>query len=770
VAATIVDNGLTDYYQHRDSYADVARDEDSNRYALFDQADFQQGFVSHHPDQPALATARISIGGISCAACVWLIEQQLNNLAGVERAIVNLTQHRLVVDFAPETIALSEIFQHIAAIGYSPAPFSDDGEEQMLKQENKTALRRLGIAGIGMMQVGMYAIALHAGSLQGIIDDQRDFLRVVSAIVATAVVLMAARPFFINAWRSIKGRHLSMDVPVALAIGLAYVASCWATYRGEGEVYFDSVSMFTFFLLLGRYLEMRARHFNRRSVKGLQSSMPAFAWLLDEEGECQQIAIAHLKIGQTIVVKPGEQVPADGTITKGASAVDESAFSGEYLPIDKAVGDRVIAGSMNTDNNLTLSVEAIGDASQLATINRLLEQAQQQKPAIGKLADKLSSMFVWQVLIISAAVYLFWLSYSPGDALWVALSVLVVSCPCALSLATPTSITAATASLRERGVLISRSHVLESLNESDLVIFDKTGTLTSGRLQRIATQAQGDEHQALAIAAAIEAHSNHPIAHAFKDITHRLKARDVVITPAKGLQATIDNTVYRIGTLDFITQFCVDKRTLATIVELPQGHDNDQFIYLASAGQFIAYFILNDYLRPEAVGAIDALKAMNKEVMILSGDPSVAVHTVAAQLSIDQAIGGASPAEKLHYIEQQQAAGRHILMVGDGINDVPVLAGADVSIAMTQAADLARTNADCMLLNNNLNMVAELIDSAAETKRIIRQNFAWSLGYNVLTVPIAAAGLIPPYIAAIGMSLSSLIVVCNALRLLKTKR
>ncbi|CAH0990831.1 Copper-exporting P-type ATPase [Sinobacterium norvegicum] len=770
MAATIIDNGLGDYYQHRDSYAEVANSGEGNSYTLFDQPEFQQGFVVPHVDQSALLSARISIGGISCAACVWLIEQQLNSLQGVNKAIVNLSQHRLIIDFNPDTIALSVIFQKIAAIGYHPAPFSDDGEEQMLKQENNTALRRLGIAGIGMMQVGMYAIALHAGSLQGISLEQRDFLRLVSAIVATVVVFIAAKPFFTNAWRSIKGRHLSMDVPVALAIGLAYVASCWATYQGTGEVYFDSVSMFTFFLLLGRYLEMRARHFNRRSVKGVQSSMPGFAWLVDDQGESQQIAIAQLEVGQTILVKPGEQIPADGIITQGASAVDESAFSGEYLPIDKTAGDRVIAGSMNTDNNLTIAVEAIGDASQLATINRLLDQAQQQKPAIGKLADKLSSMFVLQVLIISAAVYLFWLSYSPDDALWVALSVLVVSCPCALSLATPTSITAATASLRERGVLISRSHVLESLNNSDLVIFDKTGTLTSGRLERITTYAPQGEQQALAIAAAIEFHSNHPIAFAFQDIAFTCKASDVIITPAKGLQATIENTVYRIGTVDFVEQFCLDKHALEQAIEQQQDDTDSQFIFLASEQQFMGVFTLNDYLRPEAIDAVSQLQSLGKEVIILSGDPSNAVHSIAQQLSIKLAIGAANPADKLAYIEQQQTAGRHVIMVGDGINDVPVLAAADVSIAMTQAADLARTNADCMLLNNRLDMVPALLDTAAETKRIIRQNFAWSLGYNVLTVPIAAAGLIPPYIAAIGMSLSSLIVVCNALRLLKTKR
>ncbi|ROS05269.1 Cu2+-exporting ATPase [Sinobacterium caligoides] len=760
VAETIIGGGLEDYYRHRDNFSELA-DTGEHNYTLFDQAEFQEGFVSHRKGGQ---TARISLGGISCAACVWLIEQRLNSIDGVEQATVNLTQHRLLIDYDEETVPLSAIFNAITNIGYTPSPFSSSGEEDLLKAENNTALRRLGIAGIGMMQVGMYAIALHAGSLQGIADEQRDFLRIVSALVATVVIIAAAKPFFINAWRAITTRSLTMDVPVALAIGLAYVASCWATWRGTGDVYFDSVSMFTFFLLLGRYLELRARHFNRRSVADVQSHMPQAAWLLTDDGKLAQIAVKQLEVGQVIVVKAGERIPADGTIIAGASAVDESSLSGEYLPVDKVLGDAVVAGSINTDNTLQLRIDAIGDDSQLATIDRLLDRAQQQKPAIAKLADRLSSMFVAQVLIISVGVYIFWYFHAPEQALWVALSVLVVSCPCALSLATPTTLTAATASLRERGLLISRGHVLESLIKSDIIVFDKTGTLTSGSLQRVAQHHYGngshDENIALYVAAALEEHSNHPVAKAFANTGGELTAHDIDIVASKGISGTVNDTRYRIGCLAFIEQSLGE-------LDLPCNDSNYQRIYLADERQLIAHFDLDDYIRAEASTTIQALQTMGKEVVLLSGDPSNAVQIVANALAIREAHGAQSPADKLRYIEQRQQQGRHITMIGDGINDVPVLAGADVSIAMTQAADLARTSADCMLMNNNLSNIIKLIRTAERSKKIIRQNFAWSLGYNVLTVPLAAAGLIPPYIAVIGMSLSSLIVVGNALRLLK---
>lgn len=763
VALTILDSGLGKYYDYRTENALRADQPDVGAdYSLFDREEFQQDFVSGEGER---RTAILSVQGITCAACSWLIEHRLSSLAGVDRVHVNIAQHRASVAYDPGTTKLSTIFSTIAQIGYGATPWSETGEQQLLEKEQRLALRRLGVAGIGMMQVGMYAIGLHAGALQGIEDHYRDFLRIVSLLVATAVVFYAAQPFFQGAWRNIRNRSLGMDVPVAIAIGLAYGASCWATFSGGTDVYFDSVAMFTFFLLGSRYLEMRARNRSNLHSRGLATIMPRYAWLLTaDSGQAQQVPVRDLAIGDRFLVKPGETIAADGRVIDGRSSVDESAFSGEYLPLGKTAGDEVTAGSINADGVLTVEVCAVAGQTRLATINRLLEQAQQERPRSAEFADRIAGWFVAAVLLCATLAAWWWYQVEPERALWVALSVLVVSCPCALSLATPTALTSALGALKARGILLSRSGMLEQLPRADLFVFDKTGTLTSGKLALVDTITLGElsEADCLVLAASLEQYSNHPIAEAFAPIETLPTLSGVEVCSGKGVEGMVAGVKYRIGSPAYALP-------QGDALPVPADPGNPQVV-LSCDKQVLAVFELHDPLRSGAAAAIQNLQQQGFATAILSGDASGAVPAVAAAVGIDDYHAGQSPEQKLACIQSWQAAGKQVVMVGDGINDVPVLAGADMSVAMVNANELAKANADCLLLGDDLEQLPLTVATARRTRRIILENLGWALSYNILGIPLAAGGLIPPWAAAIGMSCSSLIVVGNALRLAGTRR
>lgn len=759
VAQTILASGLGKYYDYRSDAA--SQPEDATQaidFTLYDRPEFQQDFVSRDDSQQL--TAMVNIQGITCAACTWLIEHRLEKLDGVDTIHVNLAKHRASISWNPQQLKLSDIFGEIKAIGYTPSPYSADREEQLLQAEQRLALRRLGVAGIGMMQVGMYAIALHAGALQGIEDVYRDFIRIFSLLVSTAVVFYSARPFFEAAWRNVKNRSLGMDVPVSIAIGLAYSASCWATFTGGGDVYFDSVAMFTFFLLASRYLEMRARQRNHLLSQGLAALRPRYAWRLPPgEQRAEQVPVGDLGIDDQIVIKAGEVIPADGIVLEGESSVDESAFSGEYLPVDKQPGNPVTAGSINADGLLRVQVTAIAENTRLALITRLLERAQQDKPQTAQLADRLASIFVATVLLCAAAAFVWWFQHTPEQALWVALSVLVVSCPCALSLATPTALTAALATLKSRGVLLSRSTMLEQLPRATLFAFDKTGTLTSGQLALRQTVILGDqpEQYCIAIASALEHFSNHPIAGAFRALPTTLNVTKPSVTSGKGVSGIIDGSEYRIGSWQFVSSNNEDQPLLDVA--------NNPVVFLACKLRVLAAFVFDDPLRPGAAATLQILRQRGYQTVILSGDSSTAVPAVAAATGVKEYYAGLSPADKLDKIQLWQQQGQRVVMVGDGINDVPVLAAADMSVAMVNASELAKASADCLLLSGDLNRLLTTIDIAIKTRRIIIQNLAWALLYNTLAIPLAAAGMIAPWLAAVGMSSSSLIVVANALRL-----
>lgn len=775
VAETIIDSGLKDYYRHRTALPEVspqqkrnARDEVSEEFKLYDEAAIQKPFVIHteNNQQQLEAEAILVITGISCAACAWLIEHRLQQLEHITKVNLNLTTHRLMVSWIESEVNLSQIFEEIHQLGYQAHPFSATASEQHRIQESKTAFRRLALAGFATMQVMMLAVPLYVGELRGILEQYEIFLRSASMLFATVVVLYSARPFFSAAIRDLKTRHLTMDVPVSIAILLAYFSSVWSTFNQGPEIYFDSVCMFTFFLLTGRFFEMRARHRMTQAGNNLLDLMPSAATKSTPEGDIV-IASSDIQVNDLLIIKPGQQIPADGIVEQGHSAVDEAALTGEYLPIDKSQGDPLIGGTHNVESQLLMRVSATGADAELNTIMRLMDRAQQEKPAIAIFADKVASRFVAAVLIIASSIAIAWSLIDPSQAFWITLAVLVVTCPCALSLATPTALTAATASLREQGFLISKGHVLEGLNQIDRIIFDKTGTLTRGELTLEQALPASEsvllsELDALKIAATLEQYSNHPIARAFNS-THLLSTDNIEQVTGQGVEGRLrleDNLAektYRIGRADF---------AFPTANLQPPIKDERQWLLLADQDQPLYWFALSDSLRQGASPMIKQLKEWGIKVSILTGDPSSQVEAVASALDIGDVHKGLSPGQKLELASNWQQQGERLMMVGDGINDVPTLARADIAVAIGQASDLTQTNADAVITNNSLTSLLYALSKGKKTNSIIRQNIYWALLYNALALPLAALGFIPPWAAAIGMSVSSLIVVGNALRLL----
>ena len=675
-----------------------------------------------------------------------------------------------MVRWLDDEIKLSQILEEIHQLGYQAHPFSATQAAQQRIQESKTAFRRLVVAGFATMQVMMLAVPLYIGELRGILAQYEVFIRAASMLFATVVVLYSARPFFVAALRDIRTRHLTMDVPVSIAILLAYFASVWSTVNRGPEIYFDSVCMFTFFLLTGRFFEMRARHRMTRAGNNLLDLMPSVAIKSTPEGDLV-IPSSDIQVGDLLTIKPGQQIPADGIVESGTSAVDEAALTGEYLPIDKSAGDALIGGTHNVESQLLMRVTATGADAELNTIMRLMDRAQQEKPAIAIFADKVASRFVASVLIIASGIAIIWWFIDPSQAFLITLAVLVVTCPCALSLATPTALTAATASLREQGFLISKGHVLEGLTQVDRIIFDKTGTLTRGELSLeesipAAADISLTSAQALKIAATLEQYSNHPIARAFSSLSY-FTTDNIEQVSAQGVKGTLigieghDDMTYRIGRADF----AFPQQTLS-----PPINDDRQWLLLANDQQPLYWFALSDSLRQGASSTIEQLKDWGIKVSILTGDPSAQVEAVATALNIDDVHKGLSPAQKLEIASVWQQQGERLMMVGDGINDVPTLARADIAIAIGQASDLTKTNADAVITNNSLTTLLHAISKGRKSSRIIRQNIYWALLYNILALPLAATGFIPPWAAAIGMSVSSLIVVGNALRLLSSDK
>jgi len=706
----------------------------------------------------------LQVEGIRCAACAWLIRSQLEPLPGIHSVQVDVATGFTRIRWDPARRRLSEIAMNLFELGYVPHLPIAAIEEQGRRRERRESLKRLGVSGIGMMQVMMYAVGLYAGDAVGISPAARGFLTWVSLLVTLPVLLYSGRIFFIGAWMSLKARRPGMDVPIALAIGLAFIASCFNFFRGQGEVWFDSVVMFIFFLTLGRHIELVLRHRNLQAGTALARLMPEWAYRISADGG-QTVPAADLNAGDLVRVAAGETFPADGLICRGATEVDEALLTGESRVVSRKSGDPVVAGTVNVLQPVEVNVTAAGNESTLSAMARLVLSAQTKHTGSAGLPSWLVPSFVLVVIVLSGGTWIFWHHTDPIQAFPAALAVLVASCPCALSLALPAVYSAASYRLMQEGILLTRGEALHELLSVDTVIFDKTGTLTCGRPQVRSMEINPGvtglgESDLMAVAGALEAHSIHPIARAFRTGANTVEATDVVTHASGGLVGLIGGGRWCIGSSGFVGDW----------LGRPMDFSSNSDIWLADESGWRASFALTDTLRPGARPVIRQLTQERMDVRILSGDESCAVAGIADRLNVEAWYAGQRADAKLQFIRDLQARGKKVLMVGDGANDGPVLAAADVSMTVQGATELANSTADLILTAESLRPVLQVFEVSRRAARLIRQNLLWALSYNAAVMPLAISGALKPWMAALGMSASSLLVVLNAARLVGIKQ
>ena len=773
VAEAIVAAGLDDYYRTRSAPAAGAAIVPPALAALevYDDAAVQSRFVRSNETG---CEATLMIDGLRCGACAWLLEQGLRRNPGVEAASVNLATGRATLRWNPATTRLSSLLDAIGQLGYRALPFDPREREAQIQRTTKSMFRRLFIAGLGMMQVMMYAVPAYVAAPGDIEWQHENLLRWASLLLTLPVMLYSASPFFAGAWRDLRARSVGMDVPVVIGLLAAFVASVRATVVGHGEVYFDSVTMFVFLLLAARYLEWIARRRAGRAIDALAAAVPDTVERVDRDsGAIERVAATRLAPGELFRVSVGERIAVDATIVEGRTAIDQSLLTGESLPVARAPGDEVPGGAINAGTPVLMRVLRTSADSAISTIERLVDRAAADKPRLASLAERIARWFVAALLLLAAAVWLAWLHVDPARAAQVAIAVLVVSCPCALSMATPAALAAATGAAMRRGMLVARGDALEQVAACTDVVFDKTGTLTHGRPELVQVAVFGNgaadamRAQALSIAASLEAGQAHPLADAIRRAAGGTAQAPVApgeceTVPGLGVEGVVDGLRYRLGAAAFVAAW---HPGVAQTGADPTDA-GDTLVWLASRDAPVARLHFRDRLRDEARQVCDTLAAAGLRLHLLSGDRDAAVAQVAGALGIESAVADASPARKLEYVRGLQAQGRRVLMVGDGINDAPVLAAADVSVAVGQATSLARTAAAVVLLGRSLDELTALRTLALRTRSVVRANLGWALAYNLLAIPAAAAGWVPPWLAAIGMSTSSLLVVLNALRLI----
>ena len=843
-----------------------------------------------------------------CAGCAWLVERLLSSVPGVTTATVDFPLRRAEVQFNSHTTRLHTLLETLAKAGYRATPYTVHAEEAAIESERRARIRGLGISALFGMQVMLLSIALYASDWYGGMEAGFEQLfRWLAMMLTVPVLVWPGRTFFTGTAAALRARRLTMDVPVALGLSIAFVGSAFATVSGEGDVWFDSVVMFVTLLSGARYLELLARRRATAAIRALARSAPLVATRVRagrtddgagiqpdsdsacngddssdrDDAETERIPAAALRPGDRVRVRPGEVVPADGTIRSGHSAFDESLLTGESNPVARSAGSQVLAGSINGSGVVEVEVTCAGDATVLGGVLRQAEQAARERPAIAQLADRAAAWFIGGVLVLAAGVAIGWLVHDPARMIPVLVSVLVVTCPCALSLATPAAMTAALGALARAGLIATRANAVERLALATHCLADKTGTLTEGRfrLQSVTTFTGLSESRCLALAAALEHYATHPAASALIAATDGAGGEEPVIggmdaaggeepviggmdaaggeepviggmdaargeepvigdinaagavgqepaielsnagesvpshadraalkveepgTHTGGVTGRIDGVRYAVGSPEFVARTCgmdpaafgVNGTGNDTSASSPRGRtpetaepaaasagigapapgvsrsdENDDgatHVFFAREGALLARFVLADTLRADAIELIEGLRKRGIETTIVSGDSAAAVQRAARELGVAHHLAGLSPQDKLDEAARLAASGERVLMLGDGVNDAPALAGAHVSVAMGRGAAAAAARADAVLIGDDPGRLLTALDIARNARRIVKQNLAWALGYNLVALPLAAAGAVPPWAAAIGMSLSSLAVAGNALRL-----
>ena len=745
----------------------------ANQWSLLDHAQEWADFSQASSQAPSEWTSSVVFEGMHCTACAINIEEALMSVPGVKSAHISAASHRGRVVWSSDQTQPSQWMKAVAQLGYRTVPANDALANELRREDARKMLWRWGVAGLCMMQVMMYATPVYMSGPQEIAPDMVQLLRWASWVLSLPVVFFSCMPFFKTALSDLRHRKISMDLPVAIGMGVTFAVSTLGTFEPQGafgaEVYFDSFTMFVFFLLTGRWLELRLRDKTAGALEAVMNRLPDAVHRKTKAGDWEMTTLRQLRLHDVIQVRPGEAFAADGQIVLGATQVDEALLTGESRPLPRAQGEAVLAGSLNVTATVEVQVNSLGKQTRFGQMVALMESAAVSKPSMALLADRVAKPFLWGVLLLAAVAAVWGWQISPSHALMVAVSVLIVTCPCALSLATPAAMLSSAGALAKAGVMLRSLQALQTLAKVDTVIFDKTGTLTQEdfSLQRTSTREGVLPEQALAWAAALANQSLHPVSRslvrAMGDKTQNLGALENIQEFAgQGVQATWRSTQTDSGSRKEL------RLGSAAFCGLPAAQGDVLHACLSDQDGWLATFEFAETPRAEAAATLRALEDMGLRIRVLSGDGQASVTQLASRLNIAHALGDCSPEEKLKQVKQEQALGHRVAMVGDGLNDGPVLAGADVSFALGQALPLAQSKADFVFMASDLKPLVATFGLSRKTLAIVRQNLIWAAIYNFACVPLAMLGYLPAWLAGLGMACSSLGVVLNAMRLSKT--
>ena len=738
---------------------------------LAEHASAEVAHLATEPTSPGAAEARatIPVQGMVCAACALLVEHRLRRVPGVAAAHVDFGAARALVAYEPRRVTLAALESEIRACGYRT-----ESSASGLRRARRVELLRVLIAWLAMMQVMMLAVPAYLAAPGEIPADIEQLLRIAQLVLSLPVVLFSAQPLLRAAWSQVRMGTVGMDVPVVFGIGTAFAASAWATLTAHGHVYYDSVTMFVALVLGSRWLQAKGLALAHEQVESLREKQTTLAQRLlafPSSLATTMVSAAKLSPGDKVLVPPGEQVPADGVVLDGASSVSQAWLTGESTPVDRSPGEAVLAGSINLAQPLVVEVTRTGEATSLAALRRLVDDAARSRPQIVETANRLAGAFLWVVIAVTLATAVGWWIVDSERALPNAIAVLVATCPCALSLAAPAALAAVQSALAGRGVLITRLAAIESLARIDVLACDKTGTLTSGEpaLLKILMLRGADSARWLAVAAALEDLSAHPFARA---IVRTARERGLPTLPlyegrvvaSAGVEGRIGGRPWRLGRLEFALPDQGGECARVSGALKQAGAASSSYIVLADETGAAAVFVFGEVLRPGAEGLVESMRATGVHTLLVSGDRREPVQAVGRRLGIERVYAHQTPDSKRALVQEEQAAGRRVAMLGDGMNDAPVIAQADASLALASGSTLAQARADFLLMNSRLTDVAAAHAGARRGMRIVRQNLVWALVYNIGVIPAAALGYVSPALAAVGMAASSLLVVGNALR------
>lgn len=774
VCEVIYEAGMQSFYQRTPDGELLSPPPPPNKdIDFYDYDEVQSQYVSDLSDRREIT---LMSEAIHCAACVWLIEHTMAKMDGILLARVNFTNKQIKVRWDNSRIKLSDIIKKLNSIGYDATPYDPSASEEAYRKANRDLLYRLGFAGFAMMNVMWFSVALYSGAADDL--EYRNYFHWLELIIATITLAYSGQPFFKGAWTSIRSKSVGMDVSISLGMATTYLYSCWVTLHPEnvGDVYFDTLIDFMFLLLIGRYLEAISKNKAIDASRRLMDLQPKVARQLID-GETQIVPVRTLVKGNRIVVKPGDQFPVDGHVVDGHGMVNESMLSGESREIEKGIGDRVSAGTINIDGSLTVEVDAILQDTKLGRIVHMVEEAQGSKAPIQCTADKIMPWFVSVTITLAVASFVYWFFNAGIEfAIMTGTAVLIITCPCAFGLATPMAIAVASGVSARNGILVKNGAVLETLNTVEHFVFDKTGTLTKGEMKVVDSQwIEGVDTAALMQeVGSVEHRSEHSLARGICDSIQEqydLHTKDwfevqaFKAVPGKGVQGEINGHQINVGTAKWLSDLQIELPNV--LLEQAQAHAKlaQTAIWVAKDKKVQGVLFVEDELRAEAPELIRRLKAAGKQVTLLSGDQQLVAERVAEKLGGMDVIAEVLPEDKNQVIRELQAQDKVVAMVGDGINDAPALVRADVGIALGSGTDVSMDSADIVLMGNDLMAVDTAVALSARTLRTIRQNIASSITYNVIMVPLAMSGTLTPLIAAITMPLSSLVVIGNAARI-----